>query len=87
MKSHFQYKEEEVIVKISSSRESIPRRIYTKKDDVSDSNYGLTVDCRGCEAANRGLEGIHSESCRARIENEISNREIRECEPGTRQTS
>ena len=75
MKSHFQYKEEEVIVIPPTSRESIPRRIYIKKDDVSDSKYGITVGCRGCEAANRGLVGIHSESCRVRIEKEIAAKE------------
>lgn len=72
MKSHFQYKEDEVIVNLPSSRDSIPRRICIKKDDVSDSNCGPSVGCRGCEATNRGLVGIYRESCRARIEKEIT---------------
>ena len=72
VKSHFQHNEDEIIVKLPSSRGSIPRRIYIKKDDVSNNKYGLTAGCRGCEAANTGLVGIHSESCRARMEKEIA---------------
>ena len=75
MKCHSQYKEEEVIVRFPSSRESIPRRVYIKRGDVSDSKYGLTIGCRACKAANRELVGIHSECCRANIEKEIAARE------------
>ena len=61
-----------------SSRESISAWIYIKKDDVSDSRYGITLGCRGCEAANRGLVRIHSERCRSRIENEIAAKKLRD---------
>ena len=75
MKSHFQYEEEEEIYKLPDIRESVPRRIYIKKDDESNEKYGLTLGCRGCEAANRGLVGIQSETCRARVEKEIAVKE------------
>ena len=75
VKSHFQYKEEEEIVRLPGSRESMPRRIYIRKEDVADSKYGLTIGCRGCEAANRGLVGVHSEDCRIRIEKLIALKE------------
>ena len=68
VKSHVQHKEEEEILTMPSNRESMLRRIYIRKEDVSKSKYGLTLGCRGCEAANRGLVGVHSEDCRARIE-------------------
>ena len=61
VKAQFQYKEEEEILKLPSSRKSRPKCIYTKKDDVSDKKYGLTPGCRECEAVNRGLVGIHLE--------------------------
>ena len=48
-----------------------PRRIYIRKEDVSDSKHGLRPGCRGCEAANRGPVGIHNERCRNRIEAEV----------------
>ena len=75
VKSLFQYKEEEEILQMPSNRESIPRRIYITKEDLSESKYGLTLGCRGCEAANRGLVGVHSEDCRARIEKAIAAKE------------
>ena len=75
VKSHFQYKEEEEIPKLPSNRESIPRRIYIRKEDVSENEYGLTLGCRGCEAANRRFVGVHSEGCRARIEKAIAVKE------------
>ena len=57
------------------SRESKPRRMHIKKDDVSKSKYGFTLGSRGCGAANRGLVGVHGEDCRARIEKAIAVRE------------
>jgi len=76
VKSRFQYeKDDEAIIPPPSTREVIPRRIYIRREDVSDSKYGLTPGCRGCEAANRGSTGIHNEECRKRIELAISREE------------
>ena len=68
VKSHFQYKEEEEILRLPRAKESVPRRIYIRKENASDGKYGLTPGRRGCEAATRGVVGIHSEDCRARVE-------------------
>ena len=75
LKSHSQCKEEEDIKTLPSNRESILGRIYIKKHDVSDREYGLTPGCRWCEAANTGLVGIHIEDCRARVEKAIAVKE------------
>ena len=53
--------EEEVIVKEPAAREMIPRRIHIKRSDVSEKAYGMTPGRRVCEAANRGLVGVHNE--------------------------
>ena len=53
-----------------STRGSIPRRIYTRKEQVGKERHGLTVGRNGCEAANRGTTKIHNEGCRERIEKE-----------------
>ena len=37
--------------------------------------YGLMLGRRGCEAANRGLVGVHSEECRARIDKAMAVKE------------
>jgi hypothetical protein len=52
-----------------------PRGIYIKKDDLREENYGMTPGCRGCEAANRGISGVHNERCRPRIEKAIEEKE------------
>ena len=76
-KSQFRYRdEEEDIIPMPGTRESIPRRIYITKNDVASVKYGLTEGCRGCEAANRGTVGIHNERCRDRIEQAISIKEF-----------
>ena len=72
VKSHFTIPEDDnVIIKEPESKELKPRRIYITRRDVSDEKYGMTPGCKGCEAANRGLVGIHNERCRQRIEEEI----------------
>lgn len=71
--------EEEVIVKEPAAREMIPTRIYIKRSDVSEKAYGMTPGCRGCEAANRGLLGVHNERCRERIEKEIKEKDPDRC--------
>ena len=35
----------------------------------------MTPGCRGCEAANRGINGIHNERCRLRVEKAIEEKE------------
>ena len=50
-------------------------RRYIRREDVADSKYGLAPGCKGYEAANRGITGIHSEACRKREEAEISNKD------------
>ena len=35
----------------------------------------MTPGCRGCEAANRGITGIHNERCRLRVEKAIEEKE------------
>ena len=57
------------------SRVFKPRGIYIKKDDLREENYGMTPGCRGCEAANRGISGVHNERCRLRIEKAIEEKE------------
>ena len=47
-------------------RDMVPRRLKITKYDLR--KYGLTVDCPGCIAANRGLVANHSEKCRDRVE-------------------
>ena len=51
--------DDEVTKEGCKTRGMKPRRIYIAKEDVKQSGYGWTVGCRGCEAANRGLVGIH----------------------------
>jgi hypothetical protein len=75
VKSRFLMRGEEEIIAPPSTREVIPRRIYIRREDVSESKYGLTPGCKGCEAANRGSTGIHSEACRKRVEGEILQKE------------
>ena len=76
VKSRFQVRgDEEEPIPQPSTRDVVPRRIYIRREDVSESKYGLTPGCKGCEAANRGSTGIHSEACRKRVEGEILHRE------------
>ena len=35
----------------------------------------MTPGCKGCEAANRGITGVHNERCRFRIEKAIEDKE------------
>ena len=74
-KARFHPREAAEIIAPPSTREVIPRRIYIRREDVSDSKYGLTSSCKGCEAANRGATGIHNEQCRKRVESEIEKNE------------
>ena len=55
----FQHNEEEIL-KLLMSIESISWRIYIKKDGVSKSKYGLTSGRRECEPTNTGRVGIQS---------------------------
>ena len=48
----------------------IPRRFRIRKEDLE--NYGYTVGCPGCRAANRGVTHMgHTEECRKRIESKL----------------
>ena len=73
MKSRFMMIGEVEFISFPSTREVIPRRIYIRREDISESNYGLTPGCKGCDEANRGSTGIHSEACQ--VEGEILHKE------------
>ena len=55
--------------KIATADHSGPRRIYIR-EAVQLARYGYTPNCAGCEAAEAGVPGFvkpHTEECRARI--------------------
>ena len=57
------------------SNEFKSRGIYIRKEDLREENYGMMPGCRGCEAANTGITGVHNERCRLRIEKAIEEKE------------
>ena len=57
------------------SKEFKTRGIYIRREDLREENYGMTPGCRGCEAANRRITGVHNERCRLRIEKAIEEKE------------
>ena len=75
VKSRFKVRGEKGTIPPPSTREVIPRRIYIRSEDVSESKYGLTLGCKGCEAANRWSNGIHSGVCRKRVEGKFPHKE------------
>ena len=76
IKARFSMKDDEMDEKVElQSRVFKPRGIYIKKDDLREENYGMTPGCRGCEAANRGISGVHNERCRLRILKAIEEKE------------
>ena len=76
VKARFSMKDDEVDEKVDiQSREFKPRGIYIRRGDLRDERYGMTPGCKGCEAANRGVSGVHNERCRLRIEQAIESKE------------
>ena len=72
MSSRFQVGgEEDSPIPPPSASEAVPRRIYIRREDVSEEKYGFTLGCKGCEAANGGSTGIHNQQCRKRIDFEL----------------
>ena len=60
--------------KIATADHSGPRRIYIRAS-VELARYGYTPNCAGCEAAEAGVDGFvkpHTEECRARITQAMS---------------
>jgi hypothetical protein len=76
IKARFSMKDDESDEKVEvQSRDFKPRGIYIRKEDLREENYGMTPGCKGCEAANRGITGVHNERCRFRIEKAIEGKE------------
>ena len=65
VKSLSRYREEEEeIFPMPKIRESLLRRLYIRREDVSDRRNGLTLGSEGSEAASRGSTEKHNETCR-----------------------
>jgi hypothetical protein len=57
-------------------KEVIRRRLKITKEDVK--RFSMTPGCKGCVAVNRGGQAVnHSESCRARITEELEKEDVR----------